>query len=174
MKFVRAAAVLGLLAAAVLPEWRRYQGDRLLWRMHAVSDALLADADPPAAARRALAGMSRSAAEAAAALPGDPRPWMIASEARFEARDFPGALADLRRASASGERADVDFEMGRAFVLEKEFAAAQQSLVRAAWISPAVLAPLPEAARASLEDEVARLEGELRRGRLNAPPPRPR
>ena len=165
-------AAVALLAAAIVPEVRRYGAERLLWRMHSAADLLAADPENAPDAREVVAWISRSAEEAAAALPGDRRPAMLAGEARIGVRDVAGALAWLRRASADGERADVDFEMGRAFILSRDFAPGQEALVRAAWVSPAVLAPLPEAAQRSFETVIARLEADLRGGRLAAPPPR--
>jgi cytochrome c-type biogenesis protein CcmH/NrfG len=169
----RAAAVVLILVAATVPEIRRYRAERLLWRMHAAADLLGSDPAHSPDSRGVVEWIDRSAGEAAAALPGDGRPWLLEGEARLDVRDFPGALAALRRASAAGERADVDFEMGRAFVLSRDFRKGQDALVRAAWISPAVLSPLPDAAREALEREIARLAGELRQGRLKSPPPRP-
>ena len=173
MRSVRAALVVLLLAGASLPEARRYRAERLLWRMHAAADLLASDPAHAPDPHATVEWIARSAAEASAALPGDGRPWLIAGEARLDGRDPAGALELFRRASDAAERADVDFEMGRALVLLREFGPAQEALVRAAWISPAVLLPLPDAARESLEREMARLEAELRQGRMKNPPPRP-
>lgn len=177
MRRWRAAVVVAALAAAVYPEFRRYGAERLLWRMHAASDLLAGGGTPGAPAPGDVAEwIARSAETAAAAIPGDGRPWTIAGESRFVLRDPAGAEADMLRAFRTGERADVDFEIGRACILRHDFPCGDRAILRAAWISPSILDPLPEAGRAVYERRIAALESDLAAGRLAAPPapPEPR
>jgi len=166
----RAAVVVAVLAAAVFPEIGRYRAERLLWRMHAAADRL---GEEPAPAGEVEAWMRRAAADAARALRGDHRPWMIAGEAEFVYRRFAEAAGSMRRAARTGERADLDFEIGRACILSRDFACGERAIDRAAWISPAVLSPLPEAGRAVFEKRTEAWEAQLRAGLLTAPPAAP-
>jgi len=173
MRFARAALVLGFLALASAPEVRRAGAERRLWQAHAALD-LLAKGEPGGPdPKPVLAWIGESAGACARDLPGDPRPPMLAASARMLDRDASGALADLRHAFAGGERADVDFQAGRAFVSLRDMRRGQTALLRAAWISPVLLADLPEAPRAVLEREVEVLADRLRNGQLSAPPPAP-
>ena len=83
------------------------------------------------------------------------------------------ALEYYRAALATGERAEIDLNLGRAYGLARNRENAVAAFLRAGWISPEILAALAESVRKPLLAEVARLEKELRAGRLAAPPPLP-
>jgi hypothetical protein len=173
MKIGRAAVVLLVLLLGVTPEVRRYAAERRLWQAHAALD-LLAKGEPGGPDPKAVhAWVAETAVACSRDLPGDPRPWMLAASARFLDRDPLEALGHLHRAFDDGERADVDFQAGRAFVALHDMGRGQTALVRAAWISPVLLTSLPPAPRAVLEGEVRSIEGRLWAGRLAAPPPAP-
>lgn len=170
MRAARAILVVVALGSAVGPEIGRYRAERLLWRMHAAADRI-EEVGVPAGAVESW--MTSGAADAARALPGDHRPWMIVGEAEFAFRRFAEAGDAMRRAARTGERADLDFEIGRACILTRDFACGERAIARAAWISPSVLEPLPAAGRAVFDQRMQRWEAELRAGRLAAPPPPP-
>jgi len=171
---VRAArAALGvLLALALVVEVGRYRGERRLREATvALRSALALRADDPRRAS-ALARAEALAEEAARELP-DGRASIAAGSARLVADRPEEALRHYREALARGERAEVLLNTGRAHMMMGRRDLAQGALVRAGWVSPSLLSALPEVAREPLLGEVRRLEGELRAGRLAAPPPLP-
>jgi len=127
-------------------------------------------ADPPAA----LARVKQVALDAARALPGDSRPLMLAGGARLAAGQGERALELYRLALALGERAEIDLNLGRACdaLARREDAAAW--FLRGGWVSPPLLSYLLPDVSCPVSAEVARLEAQLRAGRLPAPPPLPR
>jgi cytochrome c-type biogenesis protein CcmH/NrfG len=166
---VAAAAVLLLLAA---PEIRRYRGERRIGVATAMFQALVDRASEPQAAAELLQ-VGRIAQASTPDLPGDPRPWMIAGSA-FLVTGQPGpALESYREAFATGERAEIDLNLGRAYVLGRRTENAEAALLRAGWISPEILGTLSPAVRDPLLDRIARLSAELGAGRLTEPPPLP-
>lgn len=160
-----------LLVAAVVPEVSRYRGERLLYRASAALRIVLAGGAPDPSA--ALSWVESSSAAAGRTLPADPRPFVVAGSARLVARDAPGALAWYSRALATGERAEIDLNIGRAAMMGRDRMAAQRALLRAGWLSPLLLDELPEIARAPLRGEIERLEALLAEGRLPSAPPPP-
>ncbi len=126
-------------------------------------------ADPPGALER-IAQVATSAADG---LPGDPRPWILAGSARLVAGEPDRAIDHYRQALALGERPETVLNLGRAYEALGQTEKARAAYVRALWVSPALLpALLPDVAQ-PLSAEVARLEAQLRAGRLKAPPPLP-
>ena len=168
----RLAAVLALVLAA-WPELARYRGERQLRRAtselrHALSASRSVEEAGPALERVAANALS-----AAANLPGDPRPRMVAGSARLVARRPQDALALYRDALATGERAEIDLNLGRAHALAGERPEAQTALRRALWISPVLSEAIPQPLSARLLEDVATLESQLRAGLLPAPPALP-
>ena len=160
-----------LIAAALLPEAARYRGERTLFRAASALRIALAGGAPDRPAALAWAG--EAAAAAARDLPGDPRPLVVAGSARLAARDAEGALAWYARAFATGERAEIDLNIGRAAMMQRDLLGAQQAFLRAGWLSPQLLSELPEIARVPLQGEIERLVALLAAGRLAAAPPPP-
>lgn len=160
-------ALIGVLA--VWPEFAAYRAER---RLRAFEDGLRTLAARPAdAARdRALVALGDAAFPLAAAQPGDPRALVLAGSARLLARDTAGALAGYRAALRTGERAEIDLDLARAHLQERDMTAAQAALVRAGWVSPTLVHGLPKPARRSLLREVKGLVRRLKAGRLAAPP----
>jgi hypothetical protein len=122
--------------------------------------------DPPGALDR----IALVATAVEPALPGDPRPVLLEGAARLVNGQGDRALETYRRALALGERGETDLNLGRVLERVGREEDARAAFVRAAWISPPLVASmLPDVAPAA-QAEVLRLEKELREGRLHAPP----
>jgi tetratricopeptide (TPR) repeat protein len=173
MRILRGLLLAGALAWALAPELPRYRAERTL---HSASDALRylithpADVADP---RGALLRIEQAALSAAAGLPADSRPWIIAGSSRLVASNADGALELYRAALALGERAEIDLNMGRAWETRGDPQKAMAAWLRAVWIAPALLPALLPDVQASLRTEYDRLVKELRAGRLTSPPPMP-
>lgn len=167
-----AAAALAGLAALVAPEFPRYGAERRVGFATSAFRSLLDRAADPETAQNILR-VGELASSAAGALPGDPRPWMIAGSAQLVSRQPERALENYREAFATGERAEIDLNMGRAYALANRRDDADAALLRAGWVSPEILASLPEAAREPLRSRIVGLSRELAEGRLTSPPPLP-
>jgi tetratricopeptide (TPR) repeat protein len=173
MRLLRGLLLAGALAWAFAPEVPRYRAERIL---HASSDALrflvthpAEVADPPGALQR----IEQAAMSAAAGLPADSRPWIIAGSSRLVASNADGALELYRAALPLGERAENDLNIGRAWETRGDSQKATAAYLRAVWIAPALFPALLPDVQASLRADYDRLVGELRAGRLTAPPPMP-
>jgi hypothetical protein len=174
---VRTARLLGvvvLLAAALRPELSRYSSERRLAVAGGAFRILLSQPGSTADLYGALDRVAELAASAASGVPGDPRPLVLAGSAHLTAGRPERALElygmELDR---SGERAEVDLNIGRAETLLAREAEARTAFLRAGWISPILLDAMPAEVAGPLRAEVARLEAQLRAGRLKEPPPAP-
>lgn len=173
MKAVR-AAVLGIaLAALASPEILRYSAERRLARANAAFDYVLTRPAEVENAIGVLEAITEAAVTAAPVLPGDSRAWVLAGSSQLVARNPDRALSCYREALASGERAEIHLNSGRAAALSGQMSAAEAAFLRAVWISPALLRAVPQGFSERAAAEVARLEADLRAGRLTTPPPRP-
>ena len=173
MRFLRGLLLAGAVAWALAPELPRYRAERIL---HSASDALRYLITHPAEVadpRGALDRIEQAALSAAAGLPADSRPWILAGSSRLVASNADGALELYRTALGLGERAEIDLNMGRAWETRGDPQKAMASWLRAVWIAPALFPALLPDVQASLRTEYDRLVGELRDGRLTAPPPPP-
>jgi tetratricopeptide (TPR) repeat protein len=170
--FLRIAAA-ALLLALLRPEISRYRGERGLRRGTDELRRALATSRSVEEARPALERAAALGLAAARDLPGDPRPRVLAGSARLVAGRAPEALDLYRDALATGERAEIDLNLGRALAVAGQLPEAQATLLRAIWISPALAASLPGPVSRRLRDEAARLRKDLRAGLLTAPPPLP-
>jgi tetratricopeptide (TPR) repeat protein len=163
----------GALLALLWPEGPRYVAERRLRKgtdelRNALATSTSVELARPAVDRAATLGIS-----AMAGLPEDPRPRLLAGSARLVAGRPLEALDFSRDALATGERAEIDLNAGRAHALAGERPEAQAALLRALWISPALASAIPEPLSGRILQEVGRLEVELRAGRLATPPPMP-
>jgi tetratricopeptide (TPR) repeat protein len=168
---LRLAAAIALVAL-LRPEIARYRGEREVRRG---SDALrraLGSASS-AEARPEIYRAAVLAARATRRLPGDPRPRLLAGSARLVSGQGLEALDFYRDALATGERAEIDLNLGRAHALAGERPEAQTALLRALWISPALAPALPAALSKRLLEDVAKRENDLRAGLMSEPPPLP-
>jgi hypothetical protein len=167
---VAAAAALVLLLA---PEFRRYRGERALRRGTDELRRAYTTSESVEKARPALDRAAELGVEAAAALAGDPRPRILAGSARLVAGRSLEALDFYRDALGTGERAEIDLNVGRAHAAAGDRPEAQSALLRTVWISPALAAAIPDPLGKRLLEETARLENDLRAGLLREPPPMP-
>ncbi len=171
-----AAALLGaaLLAALAAPELPRYAAERRVGWATAAFQQLLGSSPPQGSdAVRPLQAVGELALSTTTALPGDPRPWMIGASSFLVTGQPQRALDFYRAALGTGERSEIDLNLGRAYAELHRAEAADAALLRAGWISPEILASLPQPTRDALLVKIADLDGELRAGRLAAPPPLP-
>lgn len=167
------AALVAALAVAVWPEIPRYAAER---KLRAAQEALRfvltrtsEVTDPPAA----LARVADVALETSSALPGDPRPFVLSGAARRGAGRADRALELFRSALSTGERAEIDLNMGRTCELLGRMDESRAWFVRGGWVSPPLLATLMPDIVGPIRKEVARLESDLAAGRLKSPPPIP-
>ncbi len=172
MKLLRPLAVAAALLALLAPELPRYAAERRIGLATAGFRTLLDRADAPETANE-LVAIGQSALAVAGRLPGDPRPWILGGSAYLLTRQPERALENYREALATGERAEIDLNLGRAYALARRRESAEAAFLRAGWISPEILSGLAEPVRKPLLAEIARLTEELRAGRLSAPPPLP-
>lgn len=169
-----ATAVLGIvLAALASPEVVRYAAERRLARANAAFDLVLTRPTAVPSVIGMLEAITEAAVAAAPVLPGDSRAWILAGSSQLVARNAERALNCYREALASGERAEIHLNFGRAAALSGRMSVADAAFVRAIWISPALLTAVPPGFLERAAAEVARLEAELTAGRLAAPPPPP-
>lgn len=170
---LRRITLVAVLAALAWPEIPRYVAERKLRASQGALRFVLTNmsevTDPPAA----LARVADWALNAAGALPGDPRPFVLAGGARFAAREGDRAIGLFRSALATGERAEIDLNLGRACDTLGRRDEARAWFVRGGWVSPPLLSTLLPDIVGPIRAEVARLEAELKAGRLKAPPPMP-
>jgi tetratricopeptide (TPR) repeat protein len=171
------AAIAGASALALLavfwPEARRYPAERQLSSANSAFELVLDRPSEVENAREVLPRIAERASAAARALPGDSRGSVLAGSCHLVAGDSDRALVFYRRALAAGERAEIDLNVGRAQALLGRTEAAQRAFVRSVWISPALLRAVPPGFVGPVSAEIARLEAELRAGRLRQPPPIP-
>ncbi len=172
MKALRLLFALGALSALVAPELPRYAAERQVGFATAAFRSLLDRASEPETGAELLR-VGQVALATTANLPGDPRPWMIAGSAFLVTGQPERALETYRDAFATGERTEIDLNLGRAYALAKRRESAEAALLRAGWISPEILASLPPAVKDPLLFRIEQLSQELRAGRLAAPPPLP-
>jgi hypothetical protein len=172
----RAVWVAGvlLLLAAVWPETRRYQAERSLRRAAISLMRVLTTPLSPEDVSKGLETSEEAALGAMAGLRDDPRPCIVAGSARLVAGKLDEALASYREGWRRGERAELDLNIGRTHEAAGNAPDAYVAYVRAGWISPPLLAAVSGDTRARVDAEIARLEGLLRSGALEAPPPPPR
>jgi tetratricopeptide (TPR) repeat protein len=161
------------LIALLWPEFARYRGERSMRKGTDELRRTLATSRSVEQARPALDRTAGYALAAALDLPADPRPRVLAGSARLVAGQAREALDFYRNALATGERAEIDLNLGRAYAVAGQLPEAQATLLRALWISPALATSLPEQVSRRLQEEVRRLEKELRTGQMTAPPPLP-
>jgi tetratricopeptide (TPR) repeat protein len=161
-----------LLTLALVPEFGRYAGERHLYRATAVFRLMLQER--AAENRSTLFEVAASSADAAAnGMPGDSRPLILAGSLRLFARQPAEALAFYQKAFRLGERPEIDLNLGRAYEMLGDHPSASMAILRAAWVSPAIIGELPENLKAPVQAAIAQDETWLREHRLDAPPSLP-
>lgn len=172
MRALVALAAAVLLAALAAPELPRYAAERRVGLSTVAFRDLLDQRSDPEATHR-IQAIGELALSTTGALPGDPRPWMVGASSFLVTGSPERALELYREAFATGERAEIDLNLGRAYSLLSRKESAAAAFLRAGWVNPEILASLPDAVKTPLLEEITRLAEELRRGRLERPPPLP-
>ena len=172
MRIAASLAAIVLIGALAAPEVARYAAERRVgWATTAFRAFLEAPKDPET--QRRLPGLGAEALSTTESLPGDSRPWMIAASTFLLTGQPAQALELYREAFSTGERAEIDLNLGRAYAALARRDSAEAAFLRAGWVSPEILSALPEAERARLSAEITRRSEELARGRLLSAPPLP-
>lgn len=175
MKSAAIAVGTGLaLAMLVRPEVLRYVSERRLGAADSAFELTLGRFTEIENASDVLHRISDRATAAARWLPGDSRGWVLAGSCQLVAGNADRALGFYRQALAIGERAEIDLNLGRAEAVLRRDDNARAAFVRSVWISPALVPAIPPAFADPVNARIARLEAELRAGRLAALPPIPR
>jgi tetratricopeptide (TPR) repeat protein len=164
------AAALALLAA---PEFPRYAAERRVGLATAAFRELVQKGGGDPEAARRIRAVGELALSAVRGLPGDPRPWMVGASSYLVTGDPERALEFYREAFSTGERAEIDLNLGRAYSGLGRADSARAAYLRAGWVSPEILASLSDSVKNPLLGEIERLTEELRAGRLTSPPPLP-
>jgi O-antigen ligase len=162
-----------LLAWAFFPEIPRYRAERSIRLGVRALNFLLTHPAEVADAPKTLERISRLALAALNDLPYDTRPWLLLGSARLVGGQPDLALERYRDALATGERAVTDLNIAHAYEGLGRMDEANAAYLRGVWVSPALLPLLLPDVAGPLRTEVARLETELKAGRLKAPPPLP-
>ncbi|MEP6993761.1 MAG: hypothetical protein ABI968_04490 [Acidobacteriota bacterium] len=172
MRAFASVAAAAVLAALVYPELPRYAAERRVGMATAAFRELVQKEHSPDAVRGILS-VGEIARSAAPQLPGDPRPWMVAASSFLITGAPDRALELYREGFATGERAEIDLNLGRAYALLNKKGSAAAAFLRAGWVNPEILSSLPDSVQNPLRGEIARLAEQLAQGRLAAPPPLP-
>ncbi|MGE5407494.1 MAG: hypothetical protein ACM3NV_02675 [Syntrophothermus sp.] len=172
MRRVVGLALAAALVVLLLPEFPRYRAERRVGYATNAFRALLDRASDPETANN-IRTVGALALSSVGSLPGDPRPWMLVGSSFLVTGQAERALEFYREAFATGERAEVDLNLGRAYGMLRRGESERAAYVRAGWVNPDILAALPEAARTPAQTEIARLAALLVEGKLDAPPPLP-
>ncbi len=180
MTMIRRLLLVALLALALSPELARYAAE---WSLHEAnfridqalrmsqSAARSGAVETDRVARRQVEMAGALAAQASAALPGDPRALLTQSIALIMTGHGEQAVALLDGAIAAGERPEFTINLGRARTTLGDEAGANAAYLRTAWASPQAIATLPKAMREDFQRQVGQLDAQLRAGQLEAPPP---
>lgn len=172
MRILARLAALAVLVWLVAPELPRYRAERRIGLATAAFRSLVDRVNEPGASAEILR-VGRIALASTPDLPGDPRPAMIAGSAFLVTGQPEPAIQTYREAFATGERAEIDLNLGRAYMLARRRESGEAALLRAGWISPEILSTLSPAVSEPLLEQVRGLGRELYAGRLSAPPPLP-
>jgi tetratricopeptide (TPR) repeat protein len=170
----RLAALAGavLLALLAWPELSRYRAERRLGDATNAFRALLERASDPETGRNLLV-VGEAALAVTPLLPGDPRPWILGGSAFLVTSQPQPALETYREAFQTGERAEIDLNLGRAYSMLGRRDNAERAFVRAGWVSPEMLSSMPDASREKVAAEIQKLTRDLYGGRMTEPPPLP-
>jgi len=162
-----------VLGAALVPELSRYAAERRLAAATQAIAAVAAGGRVVPAEAPTLDRLGAVARATAAANPSDTRGLVAAGTAALVAGKPGAARSEYRAALARGERAEIDLNLARAFALDGRREQAEAALLRAAWLSPVLLATLPSADQSRIGATIAEWTDRLTRGALTAPPPLP-
>jgi cytochrome c-type biogenesis protein CcmH/NrfG len=174
MKPLRVTLIGLALVLALIPEFTRYLAEHRLYWATSLFRSAIVQGKATTDHEELLETVVTSATDSAASLPGDSRPWILAGSARLFAGRPAEALALYRLAlNLGGERAEIDLNLGRAYDLLGNQSAASAAILRAAWVSPAIISSLPNEVQEPVRAVLALNSERLRAHRLSAPPPLP-
>jgi HAMP domain-containing protein len=159
MRVARVIVAIALLLGVALPELARYRSERELRRLITAAMVAASGRLPAPTAAALMRGSSEKLEELAGAMPGDPRPRMYAASAAMLARAPYRAIELYLGALDCGERGEIDVNLGLAFSALED-SRAEPMFVRAVWVSPRLLASVPETYRERVRHTIARLAGE--------------
>jgi tetratricopeptide (TPR) repeat protein len=140
---VKRVVLAVVIIILVLPEIPRYAGERRLRMIEATMAAIVTRARDPQPYLRRLS----EDAEATRTYPGDWRPLVAAGRASYLAGDYAQSAVLFERASALGERPEIDVNLGLALLRRGETRRAEELFARAVALSP------------KLAEEIDRLRG---------------
>jgi hypothetical protein len=174
MRALKPVLVLAALAVVMAPEIVRYRGERSLYRLTALAQSLPRQPLSEVERLSAIAEVSR-AAERLTTYPADWRPVQLSGVAALFAKNPQRAIEMLSSTSRLGERPEVDVDLGLAYAALNRRVDADAAMLRAAWVSPAVVKQLEQQTGARFGARVEALEAKLHSGRLRQSdlPPRP-
>ncbi len=171
MKIVWPIVLVLVLVAVLAPELARYQAEHKLYAATGAFYALRANPKQAANPGRALDWVTTQAIDAASALDGDPRPWLVAAGAQMLARK-PGAAVDLyRHVLRLGERPEIELNLGQAYLLLGDQQRAATALMRGGWVAPILLDTLVPTTRDAIRIAIRDRQAAFERGEITAPPP---
>jgi cytochrome c-type biogenesis protein CcmH/NrfG len=172
VKALRAAALVAVIALALWPEFSRYAAERRVGFATAAFKSLL-DGTSDSRVRAELLALGEMAAREGSRLPGDPRPWILCGSAYLVNGQPQRAVEYYREAMGTGERAEIDLNLGRAYTLMSRKPSADAAFVRAGWISPEILSSLSPSVADPVREEISKYAHAMAEGRLTEPPPLP-
>lgn len=172
MKALRVTALVVVAALVLWPELPRYAAERRVGFATSAFKSLLDRTSDPRV-RAQLLAIGEMAAREGARLPGDPRPWILCGSAYLVNGQPQRAVDYYREAMGTGERAEIDLNLGRAYALMNRKPSADAAFVRAGWISPEILSSLAPAVADPVREEISKYAHALAEGRLTDPPPLP-
>lgn len=164
MKPLRPAATLLALGVLIWPELARYRAERRIKAATGAFRLLLANPVSATSAYAAFDRVTEVALSATPDLPGDPRPWIVAASSQLASGRPERSIELYREALARGERAEIHFNLGRAYSLRGDDERARAAWLRGGWVSPALLETIPPDSAAVIRTQIPHLEMLLRRG----------
>jgi len=172
VRLLRALAIALVLAFLLRPEFLRYRAERRLGAANAAFEYILDRPTEVPDTPAILDRITAAAVSAAPDLPGDSRAWVLAGSCQLVMRNAERALGFYREGLATGERAEIYLNVGRAYAMLDQPEYAEAAFLRAVWISPVLLRAVPREFAPRMEAELRNLEADLKSGKLSAPPGR--
>ena len=165
-----AFVILGLaLLLSLRTEVARYRAGIELSRAQNALLELAGHPDDPAS-RQQLLDLREDLTRVRDALPWDPRPSFLLGSGALLRREGAEALLRFQDSFALQERPETDLNLSRSAMLAGDPQKAAGWALRAAWLSPALIADLQPDSRAAVAQVVAQLEKELAAGSASAIP----
>jgi cytochrome c-type biogenesis protein CcmH/NrfG len=160
------------IVALIVPEFQRYGSERALYTFTAATQQATSAHTPQA--DRLLREISGDA-ESLRTFPGDWRPLQLAGRASLSVHNPRRALTLFGRALRDGERPEIDYDTGLAFLSSNDAPSADAAFLRASWINPAIAEMLARRGLHRYTRLIAALARSLEAGRLTAAelPPAP-